>query len=101
MAGGMLGASGQWPVASGRQVERMGVPETDRRCTNEWPRTGFRPPAALATGHWRLATNDSAMPEALRVLHVASEMAPLVKTGGLADVAGALPAALKRAGIDT
>ncbi len=30
----------------------------------------------------------------LRVLAVASECAPLVKTGGLADVAGALPAAL-------
>ena len=30
----------------------------------------------------------------LKVLSVASEVAPLVKTGGLADVAGALPAAL-------
>ncbi len=30
----------------------------------------------------------------LQVLSVASEMVPLVKTGGLADVAGALPAAL-------
>jgi starch synthase len=30
----------------------------------------------------------------LRVLSVASEMSPLVKTGGLADVVGALPAAL-------
>lgn len=31
----------------------------------------------------------------MRVLSVASEVFPLVKTGGLADVAGALPAALK------
>ncbi|MBV1704049.1 MAG: glycogen/starch synthase, partial [Hyphomicrobiales bacterium] len=31
---------------------------------------------------------------ALRVLSVAAEVYPLVKTGGLADVAGALPAAL-------
>src|SRR5689334_6631707 len=31
---------------------------------------------------------------ALRVLGVASEVFPLIKTGGLADVAGALPAAL-------
>jgi starch synthase len=30
----------------------------------------------------------------IKVLSVASEMAPLIKTGGLADVAGALPAAL-------
>ncbi len=33
------------------------------------------------------------------VLSVTSECAPLVKTGGLADVAGALPAALKAEGI--
>ncbi|MEO1274763.1 MAG: glycogen/starch synthase, partial [Pseudomonadota bacterium] len=30
----------------------------------------------------------------MRVLHVASECAPLVKTGGLADVLGALPGVL-------
>lgn len=35
----------------------------------------------------------------LRVLSVASEIYPLVKTGGLADVAGALPAALAREGV--
>jgi len=37
----------------------------------------------------------------LRVLAVASEMSPLVKTGGLADVVGALPAALAREGVET
>ena len=37
----------------------------------------------------------------LRVLSVASELYPLVKTGGLADVAGALPPALAREGIET
>lgn len=36
---------------------------------------------------------------ALRVLSVASEAVPLVKTGGLADVAGALPAALAPHGV--
>jgi starch synthase len=36
----------------------------------------------------------------LRVLSVASEIFPLVKTGGLADVVGALPAALAREGIE-
>ena len=35
----------------------------------------------------------------LRVLSVASEIYPLVKTGGLADVAGALPGALKAEGV--
>lgn len=36
----------------------------------------------------------------MRVLSVASECAPLVKTGGLADVVGALPAALRPEGVD-
>jgi starch synthase len=35
----------------------------------------------------------------MRVLSVASEIFPLVKTGGLADVAGALPQALAREGV--
>jgi starch synthase len=37
----------------------------------------------------------------LRVLSVASEIYPIVKTGGLADVAGALPIALKAEGVET
>jgi starch synthase len=37
----------------------------------------------------------------IRVLAVASEIFPLVKTGGLADVAGALPPALGAAGAET
>jgi starch synthase len=36
----------------------------------------------------------------LKVLHVASECFPLVKTGGLADVAAALPQAQRAAGLD-
>ncbi len=36
----------------------------------------------------------------MKVLSVASELFPLIKTGGLADVAGALPAALKPHGVD-
>ena len=38
--------------------------------------------------------------QSLRVLHVLSEMVPLVKTGGLADVGGALPAGLRGHGHD-
>ena len=37
----------------------------------------------------------------MRVLAAASEIYPLVKTGGLADVIGALPAAVKAEGIET
>lgn len=36
----------------------------------------------------------------IRVLSAASEVAPLIKTGGLADVAGALPAALAPEGVE-
>ncbi len=36
----------------------------------------------------------------MQVLSVASEIFPLVKTGGLADVAGALPLALRRQGVE-
>ncbi len=38
------------------------------------------------------------MPGALRVVFIASEVVPFAKTGGLADVAGALPVALARLG---
>jgi starch synthase len=37
----------------------------------------------------------------VRALSVASEIFPLIKTGGLADVAGALPTALRAEGIET
>ena len=36
----------------------------------------------------------------MKVLHVAAEVFPLVKTGGLADVVAALPAALVQQGAD-
>jgi starch synthase len=39
--------------------------------------------------------------KSIRVLSVASEIFPLIKTGGLADVVGALPIALKAGNIDT
>src|SRR6476620_11082134 len=36
----------------------------------------------------------------MRIAYTASEYVPLVKTGGLADVAGALPLALRQRGLD-
>ena len=36
----------------------------------------------------------------IKVLFVASEIYPLIKTGGLADVTGALPIALRNQGQD-
>ena len=36
----------------------------------------------------------------IKVLFVTSEIAPLIKTGGLADVSGALPAALRSIDVD-
>jgi len=40
------------------------------------------------------------MSENLKILFLSSEVMPFAKTGGLADVAGSLPVALKRAGVD-
>ena len=36
----------------------------------------------------------------MRVLFVSSEAHPLIKTGGLADVSGSLPVALRNLGVD-
>ena len=36
----------------------------------------------------------------MKVLYVAAEATPFIKTGGLADVAGSLPHALKAEGVD-
>lgn len=46
-----------------------------------------------------VADSSPSLP-ALRVLHVCAELFPLLKTGGLADVTGALPAALNRHGCE-
>jgi starch synthase len=43
---------------------------------------------------------ESPSEKPLRVLFLSSEAVPFAKTGGLADVAGALPDALKRQGVD-
>lgn len=40
------------------------------------------------------------MKDCLKVLLVASEAAPFIKSGGLGDVAGSLPKALRAQGVD-
>src|SRR5258708_17936175 len=59
-----------------------------RKCWRAWI------PSVRAT-NLRLRTRVT-----IRALHVASEVFPLLKTGGLGDVIGALPAALHRRGVD-
>lgn len=46
-------------------------------------------------------TSVATLPANLNVLSVASEMYPLIKTGGLGDVVGSLPGALRSYGIKT
>lgn len=46
-------------------------------------------------------TSVAMLPANLNVLSVASEMYPLIKTGGLGDVVGSLPGALRPYGIKT
>lgn len=61
---------------------------------------GGHRPELLARSSERGGRLAPVVPSALKVLFVSSEVAPFRKTGGLADVAGALPKALKRRGID-
>ncbi len=59
--------------------------------------SGAKPPSTVTAP---LATASIETTAPLKVLFVASECAPFAKTGGLADVAGALPKALRARGID-
>jgi glycogen synthase len=43
---------------------------------------------------------EKAVPKPLKILFLSPEAVPFAKTGGLADVAGAVPPALKRLGAD-
>ena len=63
------------------------------------PRATTKPRRTQATPA-RVEPSVAASSAPLKVLFVASECAPFAKTGGLADVAGALPRALHALGID-
>jgi len=47
-----------------------------------------------------LGIGDQMVKDALNVLFLSPEVVPFAKSGGLADVAGSLPIALKRLGLD-
>ena len=63
-------------------------------------------PPGRPKGEYRSAQHEGTLASvpragaAPKVLHIAAELFPLVKTGGLADVAAALPPALARLGCD-
>ncbi|MDH4235375.1 MAG: glycogen synthase GlgA [Gallionella sp.] len=50
--------------------------------------------------NWKIIEESDSELAELKVLFVTSEVAPLIKTGGLADVSSALPAALRAMGLD-
>jgi starch synthase len=56
----------------------------------------------ISSGLLRKRTNEGEgkVNRSVNVLFLASEVTPFAKTGGLADVAGSLPGALKRLGVD-
>lgn len=64
-----------------------------------FPVVSPRPEQAVQTTVRAVRRRQSVLP--LKVLSVTSEVFPLVKTGGLADVTGSLPKALERTGVET
>jgi starch synthase len=76
-----------------RELTRVPRAKTKPRRALEAP---ARAPAPTATA----GLETIAAKPALKVLFVTSECAPFAKTGGLADVAGALPKALRALGVD-
>jgi starch synthase len=82
------------PRAKTKQRAAPTAPER-AESSKESPKPSPSEPAPAATP----GLEAPAQP-ALKVLFVSSEAAPFAKTGGLADVAGALPKALRAQGVD-
>jgi starch synthase len=78
----------------GETVEMVAVAREGRKAVEQLPPTGsiaVRVPGDVFAAR---------QPQPLKILLVAAEVAPFAKVGGLADVAGALPKALKAMGHD-
>ena len=82
-------AQGQRALAHGRRVPRQYFPAT-------WIIGYTRAEASP----YRACPIPIPLPAPLKVLFVSSEVAPFAKTGGLADVVGALPKALRALDMD-
>jgi starch synthase len=106
-------ASGKKPAAEGSVPAKVGKGKTAVKAPTLSPAAAEHPPvrsavAARSAASAQRALGPSPAPtiltpgakRPLRVLFVASEVAPFRKTGGLADVAGVLPRALRKRGID-
>ncbi len=73
------------------------VPAADQTPAAEHAPAGRKPAERKAAEQKKSTARSAAVPP-LQVLFATSEIAPLIKTGGLADVSASLPAALRAAG---
>jgi starch synthase len=88
--------SSRKPAEKPRSI-RKGTPAIDTLQAEPVPTTAPPTPTTVVTPSQVTVEQGNSR---LKVLFVASEVAPFRKTGGLADVAGVLPRALRQHGID-
>ncbi len=85
-------------AASRKKARAVGRKKAGRTKARPGPARGAAAPAARMSGS--AARTVPSLASRINVVYAASELAPLAKTGGLADVAAALPAVLAGRGAD-